>query len=308
MIPQAGGKMRRTGTAKFPSSVNLFKFVHKVMADQKGTKINDQEVGNILEYNPSDCSHWKRGEKSVKSVFALNRIAEVLSVEPALVIDIASGAIGVDEAWYEYQEALNIQKTVRSLAGVSPDKIAAVRNRILLFVDAIHKQADFKAAPLYVPEVIRFFSFINLQPAELMDRVSRILRVKAGQYIIQYPKTDLKPQIRLAMVRELARILCQAERERFPELGERDDELIEFEEILLAANLLAPLPMIRSEIAKVDTKKNIVNEMAAVFWVPKTIMTMQMKHLLSLQSELVARSGVATAERSASSLNLSGIK
>jgi len=295
--------MRRTGTAKFPSSVNLFKFVHKVMADQKRTKINDQEVGNILEYNPSDCSHWKRGEKSVKSVFSLNRIAEVLSVEPALIIDIASGAIGVDEAWFEYQESLNIQKAVRNLAGVSPDRITRVRSRVIAFVDAIHKQADFKAAPLYVPEVIRFFAFVTLQPTDLMDRVSRILRVKTGHYVIQYPKSELKPQIRLAMVKELARIICQAERDRFPELGERDEELQDYEEILLAANLLAPLQMIRSEISKADIKKNIVNEMSAVFWVPKTLMTMQMRQLLSLQSEINASNTSLSGERPAQSSN-----
>ena len=52
--------MRRSGTAKFPHSVQLFKFTQKVMVDQRGGKVNDQEVGSILNFNPSDCSHWKR--------------------------------------------------------------------------------------------------------------------------------------------------------------------------------------------------------------------------------------------------------
>jgi hypothetical protein len=281
MIPQAGGKMRRSGTVKFLSSMNLFKFVHKVLVDQKGAKINDQDVGNILEYNPSDCSHWKRGEKSVKSVFALNRIAEVLNVEPALIFDIASGSIGVEEGWFEYQETRAIQSILRNLNGIPKERINQVKERAISFAAQLHKQADFKAAPLYVPEVVRFIAYISLQPADLMDRMSRILRVKAGQYVIQFPKGDLKPQARLAMVKELVRIVCEGERERFPELGERDQELLEFEELVIATNLLVPYGMLKAEMAKVDIKKNIVNELAATFWIPKTLVSLQLSQLLT---------------------------
>jgi hypothetical protein len=63
--------MKRSGATKFPSSVQLFKFCQKVLMHQRGTKVRDQEVGAILNFNPSDCSHWKRGEKNVRSVFAL---------------------------------------------------------------------------------------------------------------------------------------------------------------------------------------------------------------------------------------------
>lgn len=277
--------MRRNGTVKFPSSVNLFKFVHKVMVDQKGAKINDQEVGNILEYNPSDCSHWKRGEKSVKSVFALNRIAEVLNLEPSLVLDVASGSIGVDEAWFEYQESRSIQRIQRNLNEVSFERRNRVKERAVAFIEALQKQADFKAAPLYVPEVIRFFAFVSLQPADLMDRLCRILRVKAGQYVIQFPKGDLKPQTRFAMVKELVRIICEGERERFPELGSREDDLLEYEELVMATNLLVPYGMLRSEMGKIDIKKNIVNELSATFWVPKTLITLQLKQLLTNKTQ-----------------------
>ena len=80
------------------------------MVDQRGGKVNDQEVGSILNFNPSDCSHWKRGEKNVKSVFALTALANTLGVEPGLIFDIASGAISMDEAFFEYQETKSISK------------------------------------------------------------------------------------------------------------------------------------------------------------------------------------------------------
>src|SRR5690348_11842399 len=96
--------MKRAGAGKFPHSVQLFKFCQKVLMHQRGTKIRDQEVGSILNFNPSDCSHWKRGEKNVRSVFALAKLADAMQIETSLVHDIASGAVGLDEAFYEYLE------------------------------------------------------------------------------------------------------------------------------------------------------------------------------------------------------------
>ena len=61
----------------------------KVLMSQKGGKVHDQEVGQILNFNPSDCSHWKRGEKNVRSVFALAKLSETLAIEPTLVHDVA---------------------------------------------------------------------------------------------------------------------------------------------------------------------------------------------------------------------------
>ena len=97
--------MRRSGAVKFPNSVQLFKFCHKVLADQRGGKVNDQEVGVILNFNPSDCSHWKRGEKNVRSVFALSKLSETLQVEESLLHDVVVGNIRLDEAFFEYCES-----------------------------------------------------------------------------------------------------------------------------------------------------------------------------------------------------------
>ena len=36
---------------------------------KKKHKLHDQEIGAILDFNPSDCSHWKKGEKNIKSIY-----------------------------------------------------------------------------------------------------------------------------------------------------------------------------------------------------------------------------------------------
>ncbi len=271
--------MKRSGAAKFPDSVTLFKFCQKVLTSQKGVKINDQEVGGILDFNPSDCSHWKRGEKSIRSVFALAKIAETLNVDINLIHDVASGAANLEEAMYEWQEA-SLYKGIAQKAMSGTADLAAIRARIESFVQALHAQADFRAAPLYLPEVLRFFAFIVVQPADLVDRLTRILKTKPGQYTLQIRKGDLRPHVRLAMAKDLARIIFEAERARFPELGAMNAETVEFEELFFVAALLAPKALLTEELSKLDNKKNVIQELSQVFWAPKSLIGFQMQDMV----------------------------
>jgi len=272
--------MKRAGTAKFPNSVQLFKFCYKVLLHQRGDKVRDQDVGVILDFNPSDCSHWKRGEKNVRSVFSLAKLAEEMQVEVSLVHDVASGAATVDEAYFEYLESRAMNETLQKALQVPSEEMRTARERTQKFVNAILAQSDFTTPPLYLPEVLRSFAFIGTQPMEMMDKLSRILRVKAGQYCIHYRKGDLKPQTRWSMVKDLGRILFEGERARFPELGAANPNLVEYEEAIFAANLLVPQSMIVDEMSKLDSRRNVVAELAAIFWVPKSLVGFQLRDML----------------------------
>src|SRR3954470_8930573 len=125
--------MKRSGAVKFPNSVQLFKFCQKVLMSQRGGKVHDQEVGSILSFNPSDCSHWKRGEKNVRSVFSLAKLAEALTVETTLIHDVASGAVGLDEAFYEWQESNAFKATLTKAAECAPGELAEARQRVEQF-------------------------------------------------------------------------------------------------------------------------------------------------------------------------------
>jgi len=281
--------MKRSGAGKFPNSVQLFKFCQKVLMHQRGTKIRDQEVGSILNFNPSDCSHWKRGEKNVRSVFALAKLAEAMQIETSLVHDVASGAVGLEEAYYEYLEARAYKEAFAKAKEHSEEELTAVRTRVQKFVDSIHQQSDFSTPPLYLPEVMRFFAFVTTQPTDMLDKLSRILRVKPGQYVVHFRKGDLKPQTRMSMVKDLARIVFEGERNRFPELGALNPGLLPFEEIIFTANLLAPKTMVLDEMSKFDARRNIVAELAALFWVPKSLVCLQLQDIVRTN----ARAGLA---------------
>ena len=56
--------------------------------------------------------HWKRGEKNVKSVFVLAKLSETLGVESSLIHDVASGAINLEEAFFEYIESNSIKQNM----------------------------------------------------------------------------------------------------------------------------------------------------------------------------------------------------
>lgn len=272
--------MKRSETVKFPNSVQLFKFCQKVLSFQRNTKVNDQEVGDILEFNPSDCSHWKRGERNIKSVFALAKLAEVMQIETSIVHDVASGAIGLDEAFFEFLEAGSIKDAIAKANEEGPKAIAEARERVEHFVQAVHAQCEFTTPPLYLPEILRFFSFITTQPTDIVDRLTRVLKLKQGQYCIQFRKGDLKPQTRMSMTRDFAKIIFQAERERFPELGPMSPNMAPFEEIMFTSSLLIPKNLILDEMSKLDSRRNMIAELGALFWVPKSLISFQMQDIL----------------------------
>lgn len=291
--------MKRSGTAKFPNSVELFKFCQKVLSHQRGDKVHDQEIGAILNFNPSDCSHWKRGEKNVKSVFALAKLAEVLGVEISLVHDVAGGLIGLDEAFFEYRESQSFREVVAQAGKMSQDAVTEVRGRVTRFVEALHSQSDFQTPPLYLPEVMRYFSFIKTQPIEMVDKLSRILRIRAGSYAIHFRKGDLRPQTRLSIANDIGRIIFEGERGRFPELGTAQPDILPLEEMLFAANFLVPKAMLLSEMAKLDARKNVVAELATLFWVPKSLVGFQLQDILRAgdRSQLEQRAAVVRPQQ-----------
>ena len=273
--------MKPLSSVKFPHSVQLFKFCQKVLSERKNGKIHDQEVGAILEFNPSDCSHWKRGEKNVKSVFALSKLAEALDVDTALLHDLASGTLSLDEAYYEYNEAREIKNCLREsrnphLMGEYHERVEKVRT----FIHSLHQKAEYKTPPLYLPEVFRFFSYVRMQPVEMIEKLSRILRTKPGQYTIQFKKTELKPQTRMSIVQNFGKILLEGERHRFPELGEYSAEYIKHEELAFVSEMLLPRDLLQSELQKLDVRRNLILELSSIFWAPKLLIAYQLQNIL----------------------------
>ena len=108
--------MKRTGACKYPNSVQLFKFCQQIfLHNKKCKKIHDQEIGAILNFNPSDCSHWKKGEKNIKSIFSLQKLSEKLNIETMTLYEIANGTIDSDEAFFEFLKLTKYNENLKRI-------------------------------------------------------------------------------------------------------------------------------------------------------------------------------------------------
>ena len=110
--------------------------------------------------------------------------------------------------------------------------------------------------------------------------ISRFLRVKNSQYKIQYKKSDLKPQIRMSIISDLARIILENERHQYPELKKINRELLPLEQQCFIASLLIPKDQLRQELCKIDIRKNTIVELSSIFWVPKPLINYQLQELI----------------------------
>lgn len=266
---------------RFPQSAVLFKFCLNVLEVRRpGTKVHDQDVGNILEYNPSDTSHWKRGKKAVRSIFALEALSRELDVDVELIEDVASGAVDFDEAWFDFLESEEESKVSKEHAGVSFSRERRDRQLILERVaDSLAAKAGIQTVPVYVPELMESTPFVQLVQADVTERLARSNRIKPGQYVIRYRKGELTSHIRCAISREVARIIVLSEREQFA-LPPRSEDMVATEIIDLANAMLVPSHLLKAELTRVPARANMVQYLANLFWVPKVVIRSRLVSLL----------------------------
>src|SRR5690606_14899741 len=117
-----------------------------------GIRVIDQDVGQILGFDPADCSHWKKGKKNIRSIQAMKNIAQHLGVDEKLVVDVAAGDVSDLEAYWEYTgygyfdvdgKVLESAKKeyYRKNAGVwSKDKEQAFKNYFSADIDTINRK------------------------------------------------------------------------------------------------------------------------------------------------------------------------
>ena len=82
--------LKKEAELRYPHSASLFRFCRKIL-DHKydGVRVIDQDIGQILGFDPADCSHWKKGKKNIRSIHAMKSIAGHLGIDEHLVADVA---------------------------------------------------------------------------------------------------------------------------------------------------------------------------------------------------------------------------
>lgn len=302
--------MKKDMAVKYPHSANLFQFCRKVL-DHKfgGIRVIDQDVGQILGFDPADCSHWKKGKKNIRSIQAMKSIAKHLGVDERLVVDVASGEMTEWEAFYEYTgygdftpdpKVLDTAKKEfyrRNANSWGKDKEQDFKKQfevnepeINRIVRQIHETINFHEAPLYLPEIVAAFPDLAMRagdknPEKNEDPIA-VLEPEAGKILIEYPMdVKMRPYIRYRIAKAMAGFFLKKYLPA-PDSTEHSSYINEVQTNLFAAKLLTPAYLIRKELANLDAAKDIVAQLADVFWMSKTFMNGRLKEILEKNAEI----------------------
>jgi len=266
---------------KYPHSANLFQFCRRVL-DQKygGIRVIDQDVGQILGFDPADCSHWKKGKRNIRSIHAIKGIAGFLDVEEGLVRDLALGELTLEEALFEWNgygpteldpKEVEAAKKEYYRQGVSRSSEEEAAFKALFHIDfvaiedrvaLIHSKMQHQEPPLYLPEVVNFFPFLS----EVVER-------ERGEQ--PQGRTDLRYQ----KAKEMALHFLPKRSVTLPGFEKYAQHVEAIETTWFAFYLLAPSALVRRALSKVDLSRDLVGQLAEIFWVSKAFMNRRLKQL-----------------------------
>lgn len=271
---------------RFPQSASLFRFCRDVLAMRRGTsRVMDQDVGALLEMDPADCSHWKKGKKHVRSVQAMQTLADRLQCDQFVVSAVATGVMDEVEALLEVKghgafavDAALVEATCKELQRQHPDQWSRERERavqaacvvdavaIREMVAALHRECGVEEAPVFLPEII---GAVTTQHASF-----RIDQVPAGR--------ESRPWYRFDAARQVGRLLMRAPgspmaqgRSSLP--VKLQDHLRQVEENIFALELLAPLRLVRAEIARSNAGRDIVDQLSERFWLSRAVINRRIR-------------------------------
>jgi hypothetical protein len=303
--------MRKESDVKYPNSANLFRFCRRVL-DHKygGIRVIDQDVGQILSFDPADCSHWKKGKKNIRSIQAMKNIADHLGIDQKLVVDIASGDIDDTEAFCEYNGYGNLfveanvldsakKAFYRKNAGSwTKEKEQAFKEyfepntpAIDQLVREIHQKINFIEPPLYIPEIIAAFPDIQLigdPEFKAADNANIVDIISIGnQTKIHYKLgTETQPFMRYRIAKAIATHFLPQRQGALEGLSDYRAHMLDIESNIFATKLLAPANLIRREMIQLNVGRDIIAQLSEAFWISKTFVNTRLKSILQGNEEL----------------------
>lgn len=299
-----GDFVKRRVELKYPNSAELFKFCRLIL-DKKygGLRIIDQDIGQLLNFDPADCSHWKKGKKNIHSIHAIKDVSNHLGVDEKVIVDILCGETTATEAFCEF---IDNNLTVLSTQITEQFKKEYYRqnsyrwdhkkesdlkkifyidkNMISNKVSEIHEKINFNEPPLYLPEIMTHYPDLLYEPKKTASNISEFdvtKRINKNKWIISYTLgSEVRPYTRLQIAKAsalyfLPKKIFSKEFEPFKE------EIQRTESNLFASLLLTPEHLIRKVLGRVNHKKDLLAQIASEFWVSKTFMNKRLQQVFS---------------------------
>lgn len=297
--------MKKVEANRYPHSATLFRFCKEALEIryEGNIKVIDQDVGAILDYDPADCSHWKKGKKNIRSLSTLRKISDHLNIDERLLIDIASGRVGLEEAVFEFRGYGSFTLNGKSLENLKKeyfknpakwqkDGVVASfeelfdvnRAAVTRVAEAVLEKGHFTEAPVYIPEVYQFFNTsIHLIADTNLSQPIEMIREGEGsslQTTVKYQNHEMRPYVRFLLAKELFKHLARSGNEVAVRFKEVPDEVLDIQANIFAGMLLIPGKMLRLEVEKIDSSLDIVSQLSETFWVSKALMNQRLRDYL----------------------------
>lgn len=296
--------MKKVEANRYPHSATLFKFCKEALEIryEGNVKVIDQDVGAILGYDPADCSHWKKGKKNIRALATLKSIADHLNIDERLLIDIASGKVGLEEAVFEYRgygdtslsgrhlEALkkeffkNPTKWQKDSNLASFEELFDInRQAVIELADRILDAGNFTEAPIYIPEIYQLYPGIKLISDPEIDQPVISRQVTEGDATVtevRFRGPEMRPYIRYILGKEFFKFLVRSGNPIASNFANSPEEVIDIQANIFAGVLMIPAKMLRNEVEKVDSSFDLVIQLADTFWVSKSLMNQRLRDFL----------------------------
>ena len=294
--------MKKVEANRYPHSATLFRFCKEALEIRYdgNVKVIDQDVGAILGYDPADCSHWKKGKKNIRALGTLRSIADHLNIDERLLIDIASGRVGLDEAVFEYKgygqfdldgkvlENLKKEFFKNPTRWQGSDDIRSFeelfdvnRPKVMKVAEAVLNAGSFTEAPIYIPEVLQLYSSIEIiaKDDENMEPYS-VIREGEGADLttkITFKGPEMRPYVRFLVAKDLFKHLAKSGNNIAIDFKDTPEEVLDIQANIFAGCLLVPANLLRSEVERINSSLDIVMQLADTFWISKALMNQRLR-------------------------------
>jgi hypothetical protein len=105
---------------RHPPSGELWKFSMDRLRELRGADTRERDLANVLGFEHSRAVRWKEGEMYVDRAEYLVRLAEVLEVDTLLVVQLAAGVLGAEQAQRRLRRAGRADDSTKKRKGGAP--------------------------------------------------------------------------------------------------------------------------------------------------------------------------------------------
>ena len=291
--------MKKIVENKYPESAILFKFCRAALSlkYQGNVKIIDQDIGAILDFDPADCSHWKKGKKNIRTLKSINAIANFLNIDNRLLFDLALGRKNLEEVYFEFEKCGNFKFNNNTIDTLRKDYFRSQRSwdtydrsqgsfekifslkysEINKIVEKIISELEGK--PTNLNNIVNLFeniTIINNTFTEENVVFDRKTYSGSTSLIIILKNLKIKPYLVYQCYKEIAKFLTETKHPWFSAFKDITKHAYLIHINIFASILLLPKQALLDKIKDINCTKDITEEISYSTGIPRVLINQRL--------------------------------